>query len=163
MQPTQMQASRLVLGELGVHRLHRDHWVLQQGRYQSGASKADLCLILGDLNAEVSNLPTLGKAISEGWVDVGACAHLFNGVENQPTCDMGSGFEPTRIDFAVATECLWPLVKRFGLIREPTLPVHSVLQLLIEPAIGKAQIWKPRKSAASAICGTIRLPKIRRG
>ena len=44
------------------------------------------CLILGDLNAEPSDLPTLRKLQSLGWVDLASSAAIWGREPNQPTC-----------------------------------------------------------------------------
>ena len=92
----------------------------------------EVALIVGDLNAEPSDIPTLSEMLSNGWVDVGAEAGAVGGESNEPTCQANPHTQATRRDYVIASQCAWPLVAKFRVDNTAEFSTHSVLQLVID-------------------------------
>ena len=68
-------------------------------------------LIAGDFNADVQDLPTLQTFIQDmHYVDIGAVADTFGGKVAEPTCLAANSDAPTRRDFMIVSEDLFPAV-----------------------------------------------------
>ena len=70
-------------------------WTRISRWYANGAP----AVIVGDLNADVANLPSLQDALDETRVDVGANGEAIGSPSHAPTCDMGVGFSRIRRDY----------------------------------------------------------------
>ena len=100
-------------------------------------------LICRDSNANTWNIPTLVQALEESnhidsavqheqWYDLGARAHLWNGVDNEPTC-IGNNTEiATRRDFIFANHQALRMVKHFGVTWDVPFPVHAELNVTLD-------------------------------
>eukprot|EP00974_Lingulodinium_polyedra_P088755 8604794-Lingulodinium_polyedra.AAC.1 len=63
--------------------------------------------VLGDLNADVCDLPSLDHSVSNGeWLDLGA---VFGGGVPAVTCRVNAGAEGTRRDYALCARAAAPL------------------------------------------------------
>ena len=86
------------------------------------------CLILGDFNAEPSDLPTFQKLTSLGWTDMGASAEIWNRAPNTPTCRAPNANGPGSVrDYILASPSALPLISDFAVTNDSSFATHSVL------------------------------------
>ena len=90
-------------------------------------------MIIGDLNAEVDDLPTLKKLIDDDWVDLGSAAAQAAGLEPLPTCQATGTAKPTRRDYIIVNSHLWPMVEDYKGVNNADFPTHAVVQTVINP------------------------------
>ena len=91
------------------------------------------CLILGDFNAEPSDLPTFRNLTSLGWTDLGASAALWNQLPDQPTCKAPNpGSRATVRDYILASPLALPFVSNFSVAFEDTFVTHAVLRCTLD-------------------------------
>lgn len=66
---------------------------------EAEGAETRLMAIMGDVNADPQDLPTLKRMTEETWVDVGQLAAELSNTEVRPTCRAGGKAKPTRRDF----------------------------------------------------------------
>lgn len=87
-------------------------------------------IIIGDFNAEPNSLKGAEELMDEeGWIDAGAVASWWGGVDNMPTCSQRAEARETRIDGALVNSTAIPLIKSFTVVKDTMIPTHSVVQL----------------------------------
>ena len=110
-------------------------YVLQDMESQPAGPK----FIVGDLNAEIHNLPSLHGAIQKGTLkDIGANSAKYGVPNYTPTCQANSNSKETRRDYILANKQADDLIHDFKVIKGDLFSVHSVLRLEIRINI-KAQ------------------------
>ena len=90
-------------------------------------------LIMGDLNADPENIATTKEMLVNGlWVDVGAHAARWNGINKEYTCVTARSKAPTRRDYIFCNQEMMPLIRNFKVIHENGLPTHSTLAIKVD-------------------------------
>eukprot|EP00969_Alexandrium_andersonii_P254534 11250449-Alexandrium_andersonii.AAC.1 len=72
-------------------------------------------------------------------VDVGACAHLWGGVDMQPTCRAHNSKHDTRTDHVLVGACLVPNVRAFATGQFGIFDVHAPIEIKINADAPKPQ------------------------
>ena len=98
-------------------------------------------IIAGDLNADASDLQACSLLQRTGWIDLGAMASRWRGVDGDYTCLAHSAHRATRRDFVFANPQAVALVEAFRVDHSSDFDVHAVLQLLIKPKKTAAAHW----------------------
>ena len=111
-------------------------------------------LIMGDLNAEIEDLPVMRDLLDSGaWTDIGADAHIWGQPRCETTCQVHAAARATRRDYMIANELLLPAIEAFRVHRSDEFPTHAPLQLRV--ATQKLGYWTRRlrkpENAADAI------------
>ena len=87
-------------------------------------------MLVGDLNADPSDLPTLQTHLDAGsYLDLGAQAHIYDQPSLQPTCYPPNHIHPSRRDFVIVSGSLFPFVKAFQVHELQEIPVHASLRV----------------------------------
>ena len=90
-------------------------------------------LIIGDFNAIPSSFNGTAELMEEeAWIDVGAVASWWGGIDNQPTCAQRAGARETRIDGVMANCMAIPYIRGFEVEKDPMIPTHSVVKLYLD-------------------------------
>ena len=90
--------------------------------------------IVGDINADPTDLPSLSALLDAGWVDIGANAHVWGRTSNLPTSAAPNSTKaPNRRDFAIASPELVPLIIDFDVAWDDNYTVHAALNVLFKP------------------------------
>ena len=91
------------------------------------------CLVLGDFNAEPSDLPTLRKVTGLGWTNLGASAEMWNQLPNVPTCRAPNVSGPGTVrDYIIASPMCLPLITHFAVHSDEAFATHSVLECTLD-------------------------------
>jgi hypothetical protein len=89
--------------------------------------------IVGDLNATTSRIPFIDAAINGGgWIDVGACASAYGGIDYDTTCRANPKARQTRRDYVFANLDAKAWVKSLHVDHHANLPVHDVITLTLK-------------------------------
>ena len=89
-------------------------------------------LIVGDLNADVDDLPLLHDLIVEHrWRDCGACASFWGGTDKQPTCFASHAKEATRRDFMIVSPLWFKGVAKFEVTNSDSFSVHQLIGMAV--------------------------------
>ena len=87
-------------------------------------------MLVGDFNADVTDIPTLSQALDLGTlVDVGANASQSGQGQTDyaSTCFAQAMANGTRRDYVFTSPSLYQFVVDFKVQRDPALPVHAIL------------------------------------
>eukprot|EP00974_Lingulodinium_polyedra_P083337 8067279-Lingulodinium_polyedra.AAC.1 len=85
--------------------------------------------VLGDLNADVGDLPSLSHSVSNGeWLDLGA---VFGGSEPAVTCRVNVDAEGTRRDYAFCARAAAPLCRAFCVDPDGGFAVHLPVSVTV--------------------------------
>ena len=90
-------------------------------------------LIMGDFNAEPNSLMQAMELMEEeAWIDVGAVASWWGGIDNQPTCLQRAEVQETRIDGVLANSMAISFIRGFTVEKDPMIPTHSVVKIHLD-------------------------------
>ena len=89
------------------------------------------CLIVGDLNADLTNLTAVQHVLSTGWKDLGA---LY---DDSATCFASTTAKGTRRDYALANPAALQVITGFRVAREAELRTHLPLVITLRPQSGR--------------------------
>ena len=82
--------------------------------------------------------------LNNGWADLGANAHIWGGVSDQPTCQANGSCKPTRRDYILAGVSLLQHVDGFRVIRMDAIPTHEPVQ--VSPNMNRME--EPKRAVA---------------
>ena len=90
-------------------------------------------LIMGDFNAEPNSLMQAKELMDdEAWIDVGAVASWWGGIDNQPTCLQRAEVQETRIDGVLANSMAISFIRGYTVEKDPMIPTHYVVKLHLD-------------------------------
>ena len=102
-------------------------------RKEMGPNCNQPVLIMGDFNAAPNSLMQAKELIDEeAWIDVGAVASWWGGIDNQPTCLQRAEVQETRIDGVLANSMAISFIRGFMVEKDPMIPTHSVVKLRLD-------------------------------
>ena len=102
-------------------------------------------LIVGDLNGETANFPTLSLFSQDlGWNDVGKVASTWGQPDDAPTCFTEHGHQPTVKDYLWACPLAFSMITHFRVVPGDLCPTHATLQLQL--AFARAENWEYRQN-----------------
>ena len=89
-------------------------------------------MVMGDFNADLTDLPTAVDALGKGWTDLGACPAWAPGGP-QSTCFPQQNSAGTRRDFVLCSPKLLPFIAGFRVYFHPAILTHAVLGVAVRP------------------------------
>ena len=84
------------------------------------------CIILGDLNDDISKLQCFDDLQQKGWADLGAISSTWGGIDNLGTCQSPNSEGTTRNDYIFVNEYVLPFVRRFYVEWDINIPTHAI-------------------------------------
>ena len=86
--------------------------------------------IVGDINADTEDLPTLSELLANhGWTDLGAAAATWGQPASQPTCITKQSHAATRRDYMFCNASALGLVRGLHVRAGDLCPTHSTVEL----------------------------------
>ena len=105
-----------------------------------------LSFCCADLNCGTTDLPTLNQMIEDGqWIDCGARASQWGGIDEQYTCKASKVAAESRIDFIFVNTPLYPAVRGFQVDYCDEYSAHQPLQLKLDAGALTLEMQKHRK------------------
>ena len=86
----------------------------------------------------------------QGWTDLGTKADIWGGINRQVTCRAGPNAKPTRIDFVLANEAIFPAIKGFQVDYCNMFKTHHVMPVRIEAENLKQDVTRYRKTTSAS-------------
>ena len=104
-----------------------------------------------DLNATTADIPTMHTMIEEeSWIDCGAKASIWGGINCQYTCQANKLSAQSRIDHIFVNARLFPAVKGFQVDYCDSFHTHQPLQLRLQAGEIRAKVTKARKTISAS-------------
>ena len=84
------------------------------------------CIIMGDVNDDISKLHCFDNICNNGWADLGAVSSTWGGIDNLGTCQPPNADSITRNDYIFVNEYVLPFVKKFYVEWDINIPTHAI-------------------------------------
>ena len=122
--------------------------IMQEETLAQGDVPALCC---ADVNATTADIPSLHKMIEdETWIDCGAKASLWGGINDQYTCQANKISAQSRIDHIFVNARLFPAVCGFQVDYCDNFHAHQPLQLRLLAGEIRAKVSKARKTLSAS-------------
>ena len=104
--------------------------------------------IVGDLNGDPSDFKHLVDMLNnDGWLDVGANAHLWGQPQSVPTCTAPNTTTATRRDYVFANPDAVQMIAGFNVQEQVDFPVHKFLRVTLAPSLADQFVNKDIRPA----------------
>lgn len=112
-------------------------------RLEIAALKLSHVLLVGDLNADPKHIPAVTHLLDhDHFVDVGAIASQFGGVDNEGTCLTANAKKHYRRDYAFVSPSMLEHVADFAVLHDVPMAIspHSRLRLTLKFTDAQMQV-----------------------